>query len=196
VHRPSKGGLVLTTKDRRAVLLGGAVIAAAVLALRIVPWTARTLYGAHSDLSERAALLARSHHELSQVRALEDSAAALTATLQGLAARLLDGSSSAEAGADLAARLSLAASGAPARVVSVDQMVDSTRAGTLQRVSARASLETDVRGLAAVLRAVEFGDAPLTVERLSIVSPNPGSGERVAETLAVELTITGWFLAR
>lgn len=187
---------MLSTRDRRALFLGGAVVATAVLGLRVVPWAGRTLLVAHGDLRDRATLLARSRAELAQVRLLEDSAVVLARTIRGLATRVLDGGSAAEAGADLAARLNLATARAPARLVSVDQLGDSARAGVLQRVRARASVETDVRGLATFLRAVEFGDAALSVEHVTVVSPSPGSEARVAESLHIEITVAGWFLAR
>lgn len=56
------------------------------------------------------------------------------------------------------------------------------------------ALETDVRGLAAFLKAIDGGDAVLAVEDLRIVAPDPGSVDRAPEILKVELTVGGWYL--
>lgn len=187
---------MVTARDRRALRWGVGAVVVAVFLLRVVPAAARSLVSSRRDLAERAALLARGRVELAQAHALGDSAAALARALVRLAPQLVAGGSAPEAGADLAGRLNLAAARAPARLERVDPLADSTRAGRLRRVRAMAVIETDVRGLAAFLRATEFGAAALTVERLAVVSADPSAGDRGPERLRVEVTVAGWYLAR
>lgn len=184
----------MNARDRRALLIGGVAIAGAVLMLRVLPWGVGAILAARADLRERASLLARGREELSRAPILRDSAAVLTRAVVALAPRLVTGGTPAEALADLSARLNLAAARAPARLERVDQLTDSGNAGRLGRVRVRATLETDVRGLAQVLKALELGDAALAIDRLDVSSPNPGSDDRAMELLRIEIVVSGWFL--
>jgi hypothetical protein len=180
--------------DRHALVLGGAVVVAAVLLLRVLPWGVRGAKHALGDLRERAGLLAHTRADLAAGRELRDSAAGLSQALIGLAPRLLVGSSAAEAGADLAGRVNLAAARNQAKVEWLDPVANGAAAGRLRRARLHAALETDVRGLAAFLNAVETGEAVLTVENLRVVAPDPASVGRGPEILKVEVTVSGWYL--
>src|SRR5216110_3476061 len=109
----------MTSRDRRALVIGGLVIASAVVVLRVLPWTVRRMSVAHALLHERATLLARTREEMASVPMLRDSAAVLSQALVALAPQVLSGSTAVEASADLAGRVNLA-SRAPARVERVD----------------------------------------------------------------------------
>jgi hypothetical protein len=176
------------------LLVGGLVVVAAVLALRVLPSGLRRATAAHALLSERALLLARSREELASLPKLRDSAAILTRALVALAPHVLSGFTPVEAGADLSGRMSLAASRAPARVDRMDPLPDSSGAGRLGRVRVHSSFETDVRGLVAFLRAIDAGDEVLTLEELHIEAPEPGAPDRGPEILRVEVTISGWYI--
>src|SRR5207245_6591579 len=52
-------GEVMTERDRRALVVGGAVTVAAALVLRVLPWGARSVLAERRHLDDRAALLAR-----------------------------------------------------------------------------------------------------------------------------------------
>ena len=184
----------MTPRDRRALLVGGLVVAVAVLGLRVLPWGLQRATVAHALLSERAGLLARMREELASLPRLRDSAAVLTRGLVALAPQVLSGSTPAEAGADLSGRMSLAASRAPARVDRLNPLPDSGGAGRLGRARVHAVFETDVRGLIAFLRAIDAGDEVLTLEELHIEAPEPGAAKRGPEILKVEVTISGWYI--
>ncbi len=184
----------MTGRDRRALLIGGTVVVAAVLLLRILPWGARHALAAHAALRERATLLVHAQQDLDDARLLRDSAARITQALVGLAPKLLSGTSAAEAGADLAAQLNLVASRSNARVEQVDLVPDIARAGRLSRVRVHITLETDIRGLVQALHAIATGSAALVVHELRVSAPDPASPERLPEILKVEMTIGGWFL--
>jgi hypothetical protein len=176
------------------VIAGGAVILAAVLGLRVVPWAVSKAVAGRRSLEEQATLLARARAELGALPSLRDSAAVLTRALVVLAPRLLDGANDMEAGADLAAQMNQAATRAPARLDRVEPLPDTATAGRLARTRVRASLETDVRGLVSLLRTLEGGDALLGIERLEVVSADPATPERRPEILRVEIVVVGWYL--
>ncbi len=184
----------MTSRDRRAVLVGGAIVLGAVLGLRVVPWAASASLAARRGLDMQATLLARASAELDALPRLRDSAEVLTRALVALAPQLLDGANDVEASADLAARLNHAAAHAPARLDRLDPLPDSATAGRLARTRLRASLETDVRGLVALLRTLDAGDGLLGIEQLDVRSADPVAPERRPEILRVEIVVMGWFL--
>jgi hypothetical protein len=150
---------------------------------------------ATGELRERATLLTHAREELAQAGSLRDSAARITQALVGLAPKLLSGTSAAEAGADLSAQLSLAASRHQAKLEQMDLLPDSTRAGRLARARAHVALVTDIRGLMGFLRAIAAGEAALAVRDLRVVAQDPDSQASVPEILKVEVTVEGWYLA-
>ena len=184
----------MTPRDRRALLMGGIAIATAVVGLRVLPWAVRRVIDARTVLRERATLLARTREEMASLPQLRDSAAVLSQALVALAPQVLSGSTSGEAGADLSGRMNLAASRAPARIERIDPLPDSSGDGRLGRVRVHASLETDVRGLLALLRAVDAGDEVLKLDELRVQAPDPGTVRRGPEILKVEITVSGWYL--
>jgi type II secretory pathway component PulM len=184
----------MTPRDRRALLLGGLAIAGAVLGLRVLPWAVRRATEAEAVLRERATLLARTREELASLPTLRDSAAVLSQALVALAPQVLSGSTPAEAGADLSGRMNLAASRAPAKVERLDPLPDSSGNGRLGRVRVHAALETDVRGLIALIRAIDAGDEVLKLDELRVEAPEPGLLPRGPEILKVEITVSGWFI--
>jgi len=185
----------MTARDRRALLLGGTVVAVALIVLRVLPWGVRGGLAATAELRERVTLLAHARAELADAPWLRDSAARITHALVGLAPRLLTGPSAAEASADLSAQVNLVASRNDARLERVDVLPDSARAGRLGRTRVHVALETDIRGLVRVLQAIAAASTTLVVHELSISAPDPASPERLPEILKVEMTIGGWFVA-
>jgi len=184
----------VTERDRRALFIGGAVVGGAVLLLRVLPWSLRRVLGAATGLRERATLLARARADLADASALRDSAAQLGQALVGLAPKILSGNSAADAVADLSARVNMAVSGHQAKLERVDPLLDSLRAGRLRRVALRAAFECDVRGLAGVLDALEFGKVALSLRALRVTAVDAGSADKMPEVLRVEMTLAGWFL--
>ena len=184
----------MTARDRRALFVGGGVVLAAFLLLRVLPWTLRSAFAAEVGLHQRAALLARAHADLAEAGGLRDSAVALGHALVGLAPKILSGNSPAEAVADLSGRVNLAASRNEAKLERVDPLTDSTVAGRLHRVGLRAAFECDIRGLVGMLQALTFGKAALTVRELRVTAVDAGSADKNPEVLRVEMTVAGWYL--
>jgi len=184
----------MTARDRRALFVGGGVVLAAFLLLRVLPWTLRSAFAAEVGLRQRAALLARAHADLAEAGGLRDSAVALGQALVGLAPKILSGDAPAEAAADLSGRVNLAASRNQAKLERVEPMTDSAVAGRLHRVALRAAFECDIRGLVGLLQALTFGKAALTVRELRVTAIDAGSADKNPEVLRVDMTVAGWFL--
>jgi hypothetical protein len=184
----------MTPRDRRALIVGALVVGTAVLALRVVPTGIRHGLAARGELRDRAVVLGRTRAEMSLLPMLRDSAAVLSQALVALASQVLSGSTAAEATADLSGRLNFAAARAPARVERLIPLPDSSSAGRLRRVRVQATLETDVRGLIALLRSIDTGEEVLKLDLLRVEAPEPATPVRGPEILKVELTVSGWYI--
>jgi hypothetical protein len=188
--------MALTARDRRALQLGVLAVAAAVLVLRVMPWGVRRVVEAERELAASQELLARTQAEMEEEQPLADSVARVTQAVVALAPRILSGQSIADAVADLSGRVNLAATRHHVRLERTDPAADSTTAGRLTRVAVRATLETDVRGLAEFLQATAQDPAVLSVDDLHVVANDPASGDAQPERLRVEVTLRGWYLRR
>jgi len=184
----------VTPRDRRALITGGGVVLGAVVALRVLPAVVRSVSDERAMLRERATLLARTRDELSSLPTLRDSAAVLSQALIALAPHLLSGSTGTEAGADLSGRINLIASRAPAKIERLDPVRDSIQNGRLGRVRLHAALETDVRGLVALLKAIDAGEEVLLLEELHVDALQPGGVAQGPEILKVEVTVSAWYI--
>jgi len=184
----------MTIRDKRALQLGFAVVACAVLLLRVIPWGVRRAVAAERELAASEELLARTRAELADEQPLTDSVARVTQAVVALAPRILSGGSTAEAIADLSGRVNLAATRHHAKLERTDPVTDSLGAGRLQRTAVRATLETDVWGLAEFLAAIAQDPAVLTADQLHVVANDPASGDGQPELLRVEVTVRGWYL--
>ena len=184
----------MTPRDRRALMLGAAAIGVAVILLRVLPWTVRRAGSGYAVLRERSALLARTRDEMASLPLLRDSAAMLSQALVALAPQLLSGSSAVQAAADLSGRMNLAASRAPARVERIDPLPDSAGEGRLGRVRVHAVLESDVRGLVALLKAIDAGEEVVKLDELRVEAPQALTIQRGPEILKIEVTVSGWYI--
>ena len=184
----------MTSRDRRALVLGSVTVAVGILLLRVLPWTARYAFAEAAGLRQRAALLARAHADLAEAGGLRDSAVALGQALVGLAPKILSGNSVAEAVADLSGRVNLAVSRNQGKLERVDPQTDSAIAGRLHRVGLRAAFECDIRGLVGMVQALTYGKAALAVRELRVTAVDAGSADKSPEVLRVEMTVAGWYL--
>ncbi|MGH7644015.1 MAG: type II secretion system protein GspM [Gemmatimonadales bacterium] len=185
----------MTPRDRKALLLGGAVVLGAVLLLRVIPWGVRSVLALRARTLERVETLARARDALATAPALRDSLTHALGAVVALAPRLVDGRTAAEASASLSALVSMAARRHQVRLVRLDPVPDSA-AGAFRRVAVHAELEGDVRGLTRFLRAVETGDPLLTLPMLAVLAPDPLGRSPGPEMLRAEVDVTGFFLPR
>lgn len=193
----------ISSRDRRALSIGVVAIAGTFVVARGVPALRHWSEASVSSAQEVVAEARRAEASVRAATALQDTMHARSERFVALAPALLDGASPATAGATLASLVSGAAAAADAKLGSVQVRTDTTtrdssgRASrTFARVSVRASLTADVRGLSKILLALERGPTMLTVEELTITQPEPGADGTRPEVLQVELVVAGLALAR
>lgn len=188
----------LTTRDRRVLTLGASVIAVMIAALRGVPalqrWSAASVASAREVVAEAD----NAERSVRGGEALRDSMRVRGARFVALAPRLLDGSTTAAASATLASLIAGAAATADAKLGAVHVRLDTARGvrSTFARVSARADLTADVRGLSRFLFALERGPTLLAIRELAVTQPEPGASSDRPEQLRIELVVEGLALAR
>lgn len=188
----------LATRDQRVLVLGASAIAVMIAGVRGVPalqrWSAASVASAREVVSEAD----NAERSVRGGEALGDSMRARGARFLALAPALLDGSSTAAASATLASLISGAAATADAKLGAVHVRLDTAGGGrsTFARVSARADLTADVRGLSRFLLALERGPTLLAIRELSVTQPEPGASSDRPEQLRIELVIDGLALAR
>ena len=193
----------ISRRDRRALSLGIIAIVGGLGLARGVPavrgWSTMSVASA----SEVVAEAERAHRTVKGASALADTMSARSARFVALAPSLLDGASVATASATLASLVSGAAAASNAKLGSV-QLAPAAAArdssGTapraFARVSVRASLTADVRGLSQFLLALERGPTLLSVEEISVTQAEPGAERTRPEILHVDLVVAGLALVR
>jgi hypothetical protein len=186
----------MTRRERLVIGSGAGLLVLALLVLRLAPALIEAGRALGQRRQARLALLAETRAMVGQLPMLEDSARHLTRALAGLAPSILSGHTAAEATADLSSRLSLLANRSGCRIESLRGLPDSASAGSLKRVSLQLGIETDAAGLVDLLGAVGRHSVVLVPERASISTGGGFNGDHEAERLRIELTVSGWFLAR
>lgn len=186
----------MTGRDRRALLIGGAVVLSGLLLFRVLPAVWRGWGSAREELRAARVLLARAESALNGLDSLEGRAAATRARVIALAPRLLAGGTDAEALADLNGRLAVAASHQRTRLLRADPIVDSARESRLRRVRLRIEVESDWSGMAGFLRATIADPAALRVTAVSVRGAEVPIATTGAEVLSGEVEVTGWYLVR
>ncbi|MGH7526893.1 MAG: type II secretion system protein GspM [Gemmatimonadales bacterium] len=184
----------MTGRDRKALMVGGAVVGLALLVLRVGPWGWRTVQETRAELQARAELLGRVQADVRLAAGLEDSAGVIRARMAALAPKLLAGGTAGEAAADLGSRLAAAAERHSVRVSRTDPVADSVVQDRLGQVVLRAALESDTRGLFGLLQAVGEETAVLVADDLRIAVADPHVPGDRPELLRTELTLRGWYL--
>jgi len=178
-------------RDRRAVLLGVAVLAAAWLALRGVPWAASAL----AQLRERATVaqlaLSAARATLAEEPVLRDSLGGRAQRLVRWAPRLFAGGTASEAHADLSAWLTGLATARRVRLERLDIGGDSG-VSVFTRLTVRVEVEGDVRGITGWLAALEGGEQLVRVTSLRISAPDAANPGVRSERLHVEITLVAW----
>ncbi|MEO8139344.1 MAG: GspMb/PilO family protein [Gemmatimonadota bacterium] len=185
----------MTPRDRLALSLGGGMVLLAVLGLRVVPAVADRVNRSRSRLEERRTLLAETNAAIRGLSAMEDSARSLTGQVVALAPRLLVGPTASAALSDLSGQLTMLALRHHAQLVSLEAVPDSTTAGSLQRLTASAVMNTDFRSLAELLAVLARDPVALRADRIQVTPADPYASAAQPEQLHVELRLTGWYLA-
>ena len=182
----------MTSRDRRAVALGGAALAAALLLFRVLPWTLRKVSQLHEEAVERSGTAQRAMEVLAHDPAVHDSLARVFTAILGLAPVLVEGHTATDAATTIAGIVSLTANQHNVKLVRVEVLPDSQE-GVLDRVGVHAELECDLKGLTGFVRAIEVGQPLLTVATLSVTATDPAAH---VEVLHVMVDVVGYFLPR
>lgn len=187
---------MLSQRERRVVLIGGAVLVAAVTCLRGIPawrtWLTETRAMADVSIAE----LARTRSGIAGMPALRDSLIARNERYIVLAPSILTGTSHGAVGASLASIVSGAAAGAGLELGAVSIRLDTTEKSVFSRPSVRGDARGDVTGLTRFLVALERGPTMLVIRTLAVTQPEPGAGSDRSETLRIEFAVEGIALVR
>jgi len=186
----------LSARDRRVLLIGGAVIALLVLFARGLPAWRRWDAAARADARRELGREADARAAVAGLRATLDSAEARRDRLGRLTPALLDGESPSAAAATLASILTGAAARAGVLLGAVDVQPDTASGGTFTRVAVRTGVTGDLEGVTELLRYLESVPELLAVREISITQPDAGGTPDRPEALQVELTIQGLALLR
>jgi hypothetical protein len=165
----------LSTRDRRAVALGGMAFAPMLLWLLVVAPFTRRLSDTHDRLDRGAELLGR---ELRIVRSARQLAAMRPEVQRRLAdaqRRFIYATSDASARATLVGVVDERARASDVDVTAVDATADSTNAGALRRVSVRLSGTGDMEGILTLIGKLEAGTPFLTVSQIEIETSGPSA---------------------
>jgi hypothetical protein len=182
---------VISSRDRRVLLLGAGVVLFTWLATRAIP-AALSWHASLRDRAEASALqLTRSREALAQETLIRESLAVRAARLVSMAPRLLAGRTEAEAVAEFSGLVNGLATRHRVRLVQLQPIPDSTR-GLFTAISLRLELQGDVAGLAGWLAALEEGERLLAVREIQITATNPAAPPSQPETLRAELVVRGW----
>ncbi len=185
----------ISRRERRTIGGGGALMLA-LLAVRAVPlWSSAT---AESRAAAREAVREASLAEAS-VRArgaVRDSLASRSARLIRLAPAFLSGDTPAAAAASLAGIVSGAAALSRVQLGALQPRGDSASGGSFTRIAVRAEATGDVKGIMALIAALERGPTLLAVRQLSITQSEPAAPDTQMEALRAELLVEGLALNR
>ncbi len=184
----------MNARDRRAIVVGAAVVGLAIMVLKAGPWGWRRVVEVEAELRGRAEMLEGMRADVRASALLDDSAKVVRRRLAALAPKLLTGRTAAEAAADLGARLAVFAESHRVRVSRTESVPDSTDGGALVRVAVRAVLESDTRGLFRFLESVGRDPVVLVVEEVRIAVADPYVGRDRPELLHTELVVRAWYL--
>ncbi len=186
----------MNPRDRRALVLGGAIVAALALTLRGIPAAEGRLAELHRIALERQATLTRAQAVLESRLAVRDSFEHVVAGIISLAPHLLDGRTAADANASLSGLLALAARRHAVRVLRTET-IEFSDGGTsaFGRATVHVEVEGDINGILRLVRALETADPLLTISSLEISAPSAPAAAGQAEVLHGEVTITGYYLA-
>jgi hypothetical protein len=116
--------------------------------------------------------------------------------LIALDSRLINAASPTAAAAMLGAMVEDIADASNAKVSALQLRADTASRGTLGRVAVRLTGETDVVGLAALLKAVDGSDRMMAIQELSVSQPDPAGADTKPEALHFDVVVAALALAK
>jgi hypothetical protein len=182
---------VVSARERRTLVRGISLLALGLLVARGLPEARRWEAAARASAARRMAEAARLEAAIAALPATRDSAAARRSRLVALAPRVLEGSSTASAGASLAAMIAGAAARAEVQLGSLEVQYDSAAAGPFALVRVRADASGPLSGILRMLAILEGGPELVRIPEWSITQPVVGGAMDQPEQLRLELVAEG-----
>jgi hypothetical protein len=186
----------MTPRDRRALMLGGAVL----LPVLLVMWVGRPavskVRALRAEVARERDLLRRELALLAAVPALESSVATLAEEMERAATRLFPGADPLAATAGLGAYVSELARRHRVHVQQGETRPAVPAAGDLVAVEVGLRVQSDLEGALDFLSALERGSRLVEVARLTIErGASARDREPDHETLAIALVVRGYAAA-
>ena len=184
----------MTQRDRRAIVLGAALVALAATA-RILPTVAATVGRTEESVAARADLVRRARRELARGDIVLDSIRLIEAALPRVAHLVMPGDTTADVQRELARRVTMVITNYQARGGRVEALADTTHVSGLSHARILAVWESDIRGVVDVLLALER-DSALVVHSVEVSAVDPAAPPSEPEVLEVRAEVGGWYLRR
>jgi hypothetical protein len=183
----------VTARELRVLRIGVSVCALSLGATRITPGLVNFVVAERHETRELASVLRRQRRAVQSASVLTDSAAFLRQQLERLARIIIPAQSDDQAWEELTAKIGAIARRHEVRIQRVEPLPDSTRIGFLRRITLRAELESDMRGLAEFLGSLDRDSLMIGLSALHVTAPDPQSAPIAPELLRSELRISGWY---
>jgi hypothetical protein len=184
----------MSSRDRRALFLGAAVLLPALLFV----WGVRPFTAALRDnrdlLASEQGTLAREMAAIDAARANPDLHRVADSAMRAVAPRLFEGRDSVMATAELASYLGAVAALHDVWLQNAVTRPSTVEEGGVRRLRVEIRAESDLQGVLSFLTALERGHKLLRVERLDISRVLTMQGEDGVEPVSVAATIVGFAL--
>lgn len=184
----------LSTRDRRTIALGVAVVAFLLGASRAIPAYRGWEVELRETRFETEHELADDRELVGNERAVRESTIVRGRRVIALAPAILPGETANSAGASLAGVISGAAAQAGAKLGAVQLRSDSLSRGAFTRIGAHVEATGDIRGITKMLAALERGPTLIAIRAFSIEQREPAAGDDRVEALHVQLDVEGIML--
>lgn len=182
----------MTDRDRRALVVGGVVVAAAWLALRGLPTVVTFVIRTEAQVEQHRLLINRARARLARLDQFADSIQKLEVAADALPSTLLVGGDPQTAQVDLMQRMRALLATQPVQVEEFRAGPGASQNSELALAHLTARVETDFRTLIRVLVGIE-DDAALGLESVEVEAADPHAGPDQPEELRATLGISGWF---
>jgi len=191
----------LSSRDRRTLLRGAAVIAAVLFLAKGVPAWRRWREETGAAAQELAADAQQAETLLKTMPALRDSLRVRSARLQSLAPTIVPGDTPGSAAAALASLVGDAAGDAGVTLGGLEPRADTAEAtlgaarsrtsSPFVRVSVHGQMTGDIVSIMQFLANIEHGPTILAIRELSITQAEPAASTTHMETLHGDVTVVG-----
>jgi len=184
----------MSARDRRALLLGAAILLPALLFVWGVRPLLATLRNNRDLLVSEQGTLAREMAALDAARANPDLHRVADSAMRAVAPRLFQGRDSVMATAELVSHLSMVAADHDVWLQNAVTRPSTVDEGGVRRLRVEIRAESDLQGVLSFLTALERGDKLVRVERVDIARVLALDTDDGVEPVTVAATIVGFAL--